>query len=150
MGSEPTGFEQASGDVVGEVAEPEGGAAEVLEPAVDGLGGAVAGAGPVEVGQYVKGPLFQCAAEGDDLAQRSGHADAEGFDQFLHQLPAGGAVGFAVGGDHVLVDRPGGFDLDVTVVGEQLVEPGPLTVGEQAGTGVQGPPGPVERVPARP
>ena len=39
MGSEAAGLEQASGDVVGEVAEPEGAAAEVFEPSVDGLGG---------------------------------------------------------------------------------------------------------------
>lgn len=39
------------GDVVGEVAESEGGAAEVFESAVDGFGRAVAGARAVEVGQ---------------------------------------------------------------------------------------------------
>ena len=38
---------------MGEVAEAEGVAAQVLEAAVDGRGGAVAGAGPIEVGQYV-------------------------------------------------------------------------------------------------
>ena len=47
MGSESAGFQECSGDVVGEVAEAEGGAAEVLEPAVDGLGGTVGGTGPV-------------------------------------------------------------------------------------------------------
>ena len=40
-----------------------------------------------------------------------------------HQLAALGSVGFAVGGDHPLVDAPGGFDLDVLVGGEQGVEP---------------------------
>jgi hypothetical protein len=61
-------------------------------------------------------------------------------------LPAAGPVGFAVGGDHALVDPPGRFDLDVVVAGEQGFEPRPLLVGEQAGAGVQGPPGPVERI----
>lgn len=37
--------------------EAQGGAAEVLEAAVDSLGGAVAGAGSVEVGQHVLSPL---------------------------------------------------------------------------------------------
>ena len=36
MGSRAAALEQAAGDVVGEVAEPEGAAAEVLEPAVTG------------------------------------------------------------------------------------------------------------------
>ena len=40
---------------MGEVAEAERGAAEVLEPAVDGLGGAVAGAGAVEEREDVRG-----------------------------------------------------------------------------------------------
>ena len=69
MGSESAGFEQGSGDVVGEVAEAEGGAAEVFEASVDGFGGAVAGAGPVEVGQHVGGALLEGAAEGGDLGQ---------------------------------------------------------------------------------
>jgi hypothetical protein len=48
--AEATAFQQGPGDVVGEVPEAERGAAEVFEPAVDGFGGAVGGAGPVEVG----------------------------------------------------------------------------------------------------
>ena len=63
MGSESSGFEQRSGDVVGEVPETEGGTAEVFEAAVDRFGGAVAGAGPVEVGKHVSSPLFQGPAK---------------------------------------------------------------------------------------
>ena len=37
----------------------------MFEPAVDGLGGSVAGAGSVEVGQHVDGPLVERAAQGD-------------------------------------------------------------------------------------
>ena len=53
MWSESASLEEAAGDVVGEVAEAEGGAAQVFEPTVDRLGGAVGGAGSVEVGQDV-------------------------------------------------------------------------------------------------
>jgi hypothetical protein len=44
----------------------------VFESAVDGLGGAVAGAGTLEVGQHVGGPLLQGASEGDELGERVG------------------------------------------------------------------------------
>ena len=66
--------------------------------------------------------LFQGPAEGDDLAQAVGHAPADRVDQLGHELASLGAVGFAVGGDHPLVDAPGGLDLDVVVVGEQLLQ----------------------------
>ena len=51
-----------------------------------------------------------------------------------------------VGGDHPLVDAPGSLDLDMLIDSEQDRESGGLLVGEQAGTGVQGSPGTVERV----
>ena len=51
MVPEPAGFEEGSGDVVGEVAEAEGDASEVFEAAV-------AGAGPVEEREDVRGALF--------------------------------------------------------------------------------------------
>src|SRR4051812_49359801 len=51
-----------------------------------------------------------------------------------------------VSADDALVDRPGRLDLDVLVDGEQRVEAGALLLGEQAGAGVQGPPGSVERI----
>ena len=53
----------------------------MFEAAVDRLGRAVAGAGPVEVGQDVGGSLVQCSAEGDDLGQRGRYAGAEAVDQ---------------------------------------------------------------------
>jgi hypothetical protein len=49
-------------------------------------------------------------------------------------------------GDHPLVDAPGGLDLNVLIDGKQGRESGGLLAGEQAGTGVQGSPGTVERV----
>ena len=111
-----------------------------------GFGRAVAGAGPVEVGEYVGGTLVQGAAERGELDQGFRYATAERGDQRGHQLSAAGAVGFAVGGDHPLVDAPGRFDLDVVLAREQLFEAGLLLVGEQVSAGVQGPPGSVERV----
>lgn len=50
MGSEAAGFEEATNDVVGQAPEAQGDTAKVLEAAVEGPGGSVAGAGPVEVG----------------------------------------------------------------------------------------------------
>ena len=62
MGSESSCFEECSGDVVGEVSESLGDAAEVFEASVDGFGGAVAGVGVVEVGQDVPGSAFEGSA----------------------------------------------------------------------------------------
>ena len=66
------GLKERSGDVVGEVSEAEGGAAEVFESAVDCFGGSVGGAGPVEVGEHVGGALGEGVAEGDDFGERGG------------------------------------------------------------------------------
>ena len=119
----------------------------MLEAAVDRFGGPVGGAGSVEVGQDVGGALLQGPAQGGDLAQRGRDAVADRGDQRGHRRPAPCPVGVAVGGDHGLVDAPGHLDLDVVSGGEQGLDAGALSVGEQAGAGVQGPSGPVERVP---
>src|SRR5262249_57290503 len=83
------------------------------------IGWTVAGAGHVEPGQYVSGSLAQGAAKLGDLDQRPGDAGAERPDQLDHQLAARGWAGVPVGGDHPLVDAPGGLDLDVLIDGEQ-------------------------------
>ncbi|GAA0333971.1 hypothetical protein GCM10009529_10440 [Micropruina glycogenica] len=83
MGSESAGFEQAAGDVVGEVSEAEGGAAEVFESSVDGFGGAVGGAWMVEVGQYVAGASVQGGAEFAEFGQGGGNAAGDAFDDFV-------------------------------------------------------------------
>ena len=62
----------AAGDVVGEVPDVEGGAAEVFQSADQRFGGHTRRAGPVEVGQHVGGPLLERAPECDDLAQAAG------------------------------------------------------------------------------
>ena len=54
------------------------------------------------------------------------------------QRPALGAVGVAVGGDHLLVDVPGHLDRGVLVGREQRLELAFLLVGEQVDAGVQG------------
>ncbi len=66
--------------------------------------------------------------------------------RMFHPGLAGGRVGFAVGSDHLLVDVPGGFDLDVVIVGEQRVEAGVLSLGQQADAGVDGPAGTEQRI----
>lgn len=68
MGPKSAGFQQGSGDVVGKVPEAQGGAAQVLETAADGLGGSVTGAGPVEAGQDVRVLLLQRPAQAGEGA----------------------------------------------------------------------------------
>ena len=67
-------MQEASGDVVVEVGEAEGDAAQVFEPAVDGLGGPVAGELVVEEGQDVRQAAFEGAGQGPQLAGRVGGA----------------------------------------------------------------------------
>jgi hypothetical protein len=71
---------------------------------------------------------------------------ADRIDERDHQLAALGPVGFAISGDHALVDPPGRLDLDVVVGLEQSVQSFALPVSEQVGAGVQGPTCAVERV----
>ena len=52
----------------------------------------------------------------------------------------------AVGLDEVLVDAPGGLDRGVAIIGEEGLETLGLGIGEQAGPGQRGAPGPVEPV----
>jgi hypothetical protein len=90
--------------------------------------------------------LLQRPAERDQFGQRLGDAGAEGGDDVLDLGPSVARVGLSVGGDHALVDAPGGLDLDVLVGREQRAQARPLLVGEQVVAGVEGPPRPVERV----
>jgi uncharacterized membrane protein YbhN (UPF0104 family) len=77
-----------AGDVVGEVAEPEGGASEVFEAAVEGFCWAVAGAGPVEVRQDVGGALVEGSAQPPQLGQYGRDALAESLDHCGHGCSA--------------------------------------------------------------
>ena len=61
----------------------------------------------------VGGLLLQGPSEGSDLGQAGRENMDEFGDQGLRPGLARRGVGFAVGGDHLLVDVPGGLDLDV-------------------------------------
>src|SRR5699024_9339988 len=74
VGSESAGVEERSCDVVGEVAEPEGRAAQVFQSSIDRLGRSVGGAGAVEVGQHICGASLQRPSEFAQLAQGGGNA----------------------------------------------------------------------------
>lgn len=104
MRSESAGLEQGSGDVVGQVAEAQGRAAQVLQASVDRLCGAIAGARPLEVGQHVGGASLQGPTELAQLVQPGGDVLADGVDERLHRRAAEGSVLLAVGRDHPLVD----------------------------------------------
>src|SRR5699024_7458999 len=88
VGSESAGLEERSCDVVGEVAEPESRAAQVLQSSIDRLGRSVGGAGAVEVGQHICGASLQRPSEFAQLAQGGGNAVAQVLDQLAHQLLA--------------------------------------------------------------
>lgn len=84
MGSGSAGFQEGSGGAVGkEGLKATGGAVEVFETSIDRFGGAVAGAGVVEVGQHVEGPSFQGSTEGDQLGELRGHSVGEVVDHGL-------------------------------------------------------------------
>ena len=64
----------------------------MLQAAVDRFGWTVAGAGPVEVGQYVSGSLAQGAAELGDLDQRPGDAAlSDSISLTISSRPAAGS-----------------------------------------------------------
>src|SRR6202011_4322962 len=67
-------------------------------------------------------------------------------DHGLHHGLAMLLVGFAVGGDHALVDAPGRLDLDGLRGREQGFETGLLLLGEQRGAAVEGAPRGIKRV----
>ncbi len=110
----------------------------MFESAVDGFGGSVAGAWPVEEREDVGRALSQGACEPADLDKGGGDAGADRVDHSLHHLLAALLVGFPIGGDDALVDAPGRFDLDVLVAGEQCCQACALLVGEEIIPGVQG------------
>ena len=70
----------------------------------------------------------------------------QGVDELLRQVLSQARLVGAVGLDEVLVDAPGGLDRGVEIIGEQGFETLGLGVGEQAGPGQRGAPGPVEPV----
>ena len=108
--------------------------------------GAVGGTGAVEVGQNVLAAVGQGSGQCLDLLQLVWDGLFQGVDKPLHQVLSQARVLGAVGLDEALVDAPGGLDRSVAIISEQGFETLGLDVGEQAGPGVQGAPGPVDPV----
>lgn len=108
-------MQEASGDVVVEVGEAEGDAAQVFEPAVDGLGGSVAGELVVEEGQDIRQAAFEGARQGPQLTGRIGGACVDAVDELVHHAARLAPVGFGVAGDDLLVDAPQDFGHNQTV-----------------------------------
>ena len=82
------------------------------------------------------------SSEGSDLDQAGRDSMGEFGVQGLHPGLARGGVGLVVGGDHLLVDVPGGLDLDMVIAGEQRV----LDAAPALVQGVSGKADDVERV----
>ncbi len=118
----------------------------MFEPAVQGFGGSVGGAGSVDVGRHIGCPLVQGPPERAEFDEGSRDAFTDSGNDGGHCCPPACPVRVAVRGDHPLQDAPGGLDLDVVGVGEQDDDAFELPVGEHVRTGVQGPPSPVQRV----
>ena len=135
---------EASG--VGEVAEAQGDAAQVLQAPIDRLSGAVGGTGAVKVGQDVGGSFGQGLCQCLDLLKPFWDGLPQGVDEPLHQVLSQARVLDPVGLDETLVDTPGGLDRSVAIISEQSLETLGLSIGEQAGPSQQGAPGPVEPV----
>ena len=102
--------------------------------------------GAVEVGQDVGGSFGQGPGQGLDLLQPLWDGLPQGVDEPLHQLLSQARLLGAVGLDEALVDAPGGLNRSVAIISEQGLETLGLDIGEQAGSGQQGAPGPVEPV----
>ena len=83
MGFESSGFEEASGYVVGQVPKSQGDPAEVFEASVDRFGWAVAGAWAVEEGEHVGRPSVEGPAQADELDEVSRDAGADRVDHAL-------------------------------------------------------------------
>ena len=102
----------------------------MFEVSVDRLCGAVARTCVVEEGEDVVAALGQGAAESCDLDQAGGDGGSDRVDQPRHRGLALSPAAGAKGGDHLLVDAPGGLDLDVPIIGEQLIQATLLLVSE--------------------
>lgn len=144
--SESSGVQEASGDVVAEVGEAEGDAAQVFGPAVDGFGGPVAGERMIEEGQDIPQAAFEGARQGLQLAGRVGGSGVDAVDELVHHAARLAPVGLGVAGDDLLVGALHDLQLLVVFVPEQPVEQGALPVGE-GGVGLeQDSADPVQRV----
>lgn len=119
----------------------------MFQSAIEGFCRAVGGVGALEVGQDVCGAPLEGAPQGDDLSEGGGNAAADDLDDVGQLGSPGLGVGIAVGGHDLLVDAPGGFHPDVSVLGEDALQAGALLVCEEIHPGVQGLAHPVQGVP---
>ena len=142
-------MQEASGDVVAEVGEAEGDASQVFEPAVDGLGGSVAGMDVVEVGRDVRQAASERAVQGPRLPWRVGGPGVDVVDGLVHHAAHPAPVGFRVAFDDLLVGSPHDLQRPVRRVREQPGDRGALPVGERATGLQQRAPGTVERIACR-
>lgn len=115
VGSESSGFKQATDDVVAEVAKPERSPAEVLEPTVERFCRTIGCARAIEKRQDARGTLLQGPAESADLDQRGGDVAGDAVDHGFHHGRPAILLGLSVCGDDALIDSPRRFDLDVLV-----------------------------------
>lgn len=119
---------------------------EGLEPAVDGLGGAVRAVGVVEEREHVAHAAFEGASERGEFGASGRTAfDGEGFDELGHHAPSLAPVLVRVAGDDLLVRAVREGERLVRGVGEQIVGARLLPVGAQGRGLEQDPPALVER-----
>ena len=111
-------FRAASRRCSGQIAEPEGGAAQVLEAATNGLGGSVGCSWPVEAGEHAGRVLLEGAAELDNLDRNT---SADRLNDLHERCLLRGSVWIAVGGDGGLSDVPGCFDREISFLVEHRV-----------------------------
>lgn len=108
---------------------------EGLEPAVDGLGGAVRAVGVVEEREDVRHAAFEGASERGEFGASGRTAfDGEGFDELVHHAPPLAPVLVRVTGDDLLVRAVREGERLVRGVGEQIVGARLLPVGGASST----------------
>ena len=109
--------------VVGEVAEPEADCLDPLDQQVDRLGGSVGGASGGEVGEQLRFPCGDGAAEPLELGYAvSGAGPVEAFEPAAGAVEVGGAVDVA----QLLTGDLGGGDVPVKVTGVEAGEHPPV------------------------
>lgn len=148
MVSESAGVEQCSGDVVQDISEAQGGAAQVFDASVNRFGGSVAGSGMVEIGHEVIGPTFHGPSQPLQLCEFIRNTATDRVD-YLDRVCFGSVfVRVAKSSHDLLLDLPGGMDWLVTIVCKHLIQADPLFFGQGVLAGQQRFAGTIERVTA--
>lgn len=130
MGSELSGFEQATCDVVREIPQRQRGASQMLETTVYRFSRPDACPGPVEVGEHISSSAFQGSPERGQLFHHCRHSRRETRDDGPYPRASTHSVGVAVGGHDALVNPPRHIDLSVLLDGEHCFESIGLIRGE--------------------